>query len=262
PLQESAVWIDETQTYHTMFSRNRASSPVVTEENDDPLGISDESNDKKFPEDQLQEMFPEGSGNIALENFVAAWYLLDNHHGTSFDDLKAGLAYLKRKSNQQTEGPMSFVKANLSTFMDCYDTLSGMHAKMSQDNSGRGTKSVTHTLEETLNDANKAATTLFHDVLGRKDSADATRNALGVLHRFKFLFNLPCSMDRNIKKGDYDLVITDYTRAKSLFGDTDVGIFKKVYQEVENRIEAFRVMLDKKLMTLPSTVEEQKKIIR
>lgn len=28
-------------------------------------------------------------------------------------------------------------------------------------------------------------------------------------------------------QGDYDLVITDYTRAKSLFGDTDVGIFKK-----------------------------------
>lgn len=76
-------------------------------------------------------------------------------------------------------------------------------------------------------DANKAATTLFHDVLGRKDSADATRNALGVLHRYKFLFNLPCSMDRNIKKGDFDLVITDYTRAKSLFGDTDVGVFKK-----------------------------------
>lgn len=31
------------------------------------------------------------------------------------------------------------------------NTSLGMHAKMSQDNSGRGTKSVTHTLEETLN---------------------------------------------------------------------------------------------------------------
>ena len=41
-------------------------------------------------------------------------------------------------------------------------------------------------------------------------------------------------MERNIKKGDYDLVITDYTRAKSLFGDTDVQVFKKVYQEVSN----------------------------
>jgi hypothetical protein len=87
----------------------------------------------------------------------------------SFDDLKAGLAYVKRKSSQQTEGPMSFVKANLSTFMDCYDTLSGvfnafllniftayfippdMHEKMAEDSSGQGTKSVTQTLEDTLN---------------------------------------------------------------------------------------------------------------
>ena len=51
-----------------------------------------------------------------------------------------------------------------------------------------------------LAEANNAAYSLFHDVLGRKDRADATRNALGVLHRFKFLFNLPCSIDRNIQK--------------------------------------------------------------
>ena len=48
--------------------------------------------------------------------------------------------------------------------------------------------------------SNKSADMLFQDVLGRKDRADATINALGVLHRFKFLFNLPCSLDRNIKK--------------------------------------------------------------
>jgi exocyst complex component 2 len=35
-----------------------------------------------------------------------------------------------------------------------------------------------------------------------------------------------------------------------------------VYQEVENRIAAFRSMLEKKLMQLPSSVDEQKKIIR
>lgn len=49
-------------------------------------------------------------------------------------------------------------------------------------------------------ESNKSADLLFQDVLRRKDRADATRNALGVLHRFKFLFNLPCSIERNIKK--------------------------------------------------------------
>ena len=28
-------------------------------------------------------------------------------------------------------------------------------------------------------------------------------------------------------QGDYDLVITDYTRVKSLFGDTEIKVFKK-----------------------------------
>ena len=79
-------------------------------------------------------------------------------------------------------------------------------------------------------ESNEAAKDLFYDVLKRKDRADATRNALGVLQRFKFLFNLPCTMEKNIKKGDYDLVITDYTRAKSLFGDSDVQLFRKGQQ--------------------------------
>ena len=28
-------------------------------------------------------------------------------------------------------------------------------------------------------------------------------------------------------QGDYDLVITDYTRVKSLFGDTEIKVFRK-----------------------------------
>nr|CAD7571838.1 unnamed protein product [Timema californicum] len=68
------------------------------------------------------------------------------------------------------------------------------------------------------------ANKLFEEVLARRDRADATRNALGVLQRFKFLFSLPVSIERNIRKGDYDVVINDYARAKNLFGKTDVPV--------------------------------------
>lgn len=127
-------------------------------------------------------------------------------------------------------------------------------------------------------------------MLGRKDKADSTRNALSVLQRFKFLFYLPLNIDRNIKRvswwlnklryssvsqgtrsdwtrfsqnitlklfwsqclwkafmyqyftinlnvrykiwyillqGDYSLVINDYVRARSLFANTQVQVFKK-----------------------------------
>lgn len=48
--------------------------------------------------------------------------------------------------------------------------------------------------------ASDTADTLFQEVLGRKDKADSTRNALNVLQRFKFLFSLPLSIERNIQK--------------------------------------------------------------
>lgn len=262
PLQDSAVWIDESQTGSTMFGRNRATSPVITQNNDDPLGICDESTDTKIPEDELQELFPEGAGNTSLDNFEPFWFLLENHRGTSFDDLKSGLDHLRHASSRQSEGPLAFAKTNLSTFLDCYDTLTEMHKKIVTDRSKSSGLTATALLEETLMKANRAAEAVFDDVLGRKDRADATRNALGVLNRFKLLFYLPNTIEKNIQKGDYDLVITDYTRAKSLCWVTEVGVFKKVYDEIENRIESFREMLKKKLMVMPSTIEEQKKLIR
>ncbi|UYV65904.1 EXOC2 [Cordylochernes scorpioides] len=59
-----------------------------------------------------------------------------------------------------------------------------------------------------------------------------------------------------------DVVINDYARAKSLFHDTQVSIFKKLYQEVELAIEKFRHRLMEQLMKLPATLEDQKKLIK
>ncbi|CAM9217144.1 unnamed protein product, partial [Lampetra fluviatilis] len=110
--------------------------------------------------------------------------------------------------------------------------------------------------------ASGCADTLFQEVLSRKDNADATRNALSVLQRFKFLFNLPLSIDRSVHKGDYDVVINDYEKAKSLFGSTEVRVFQKVYADVEVRIEGLRKLLLGKLLETPATLHDQKRYIR
>lgn len=44
---------------------------------------------------------------------------------------------------------------------------------------------------------------LFQGLLKRKIKADATRNALTVLQRYRFLFNLPRSIEKNIKNVRY-----------------------------------------------------------
>lgn len=51
-----------------------------------------------------------------------------------------------------------------------------------------------------LAESKEGANSLFEEVLKRKDHADATRNALNVMQRFKFLFHLPCNIERNINK--------------------------------------------------------------
>ncbi|XP_021564740.1 exocyst complex component 2-like, partial [Carlito syrichta] len=137
-----------------------------------------------------------------------------------------------------------------------------IHQKLEADGTEKVEGSMTQKLENVLNRASNTADALFQEVLGRKDKADSTRNALNVLQRFKFLFNLPLNIERNIQKGDYDVVINDYEKAKSLFGKTEVQVFKKYYAEVETWIEALRELLLDKLLEMPSTLHDQKRYIR
>lgn len=259
PLQESAIWIDESQNVMANMRHGRPQSPIFSKEDEDPLGISDEGSHAKFTEEELAEIFPESSGNMSLENFSPSWYLLENHHNTSFEDLKAGLAHMKRQAGQRSEGPIAFVKSNLSSTLDCLDSLEAMYEKYCRDDI-RGESINSYAV--LLMQAKSCADGLFQEVLGRKDKADSTRNALSVLQRFKFLFYLPLNIERNIQKGDYNLAINDYVRSRSLFADTQVQVFRKVYTEVESKIHSFREMLQQKLYELPNTLEEQKKLIR
>jgi len=65
---------------------------------------------------------------------------------------------------------------------------------------------------------------LFKDVLSRREKADATRNALAVMTRYKFLFFLPMNIEHNIKHCDFDLVMSDFARARNLFGKFDTVV--------------------------------------
>lgn len=259
PLKESAVWVEEAPLQTLAWGR-RSLSPT-SYQLEDPLGLSVEGNEKKFPEDDLHELFPEGSGDLASDQFEPGWFLLEHHHGTSFDDLRVGLAFLRRKVENQKEGQLSFLKANVGSVMEQLDTLFILKERFETDVLERGidpTIKMEAAIKESMAEANK----LFEGVLKRREKADATRNALGVLQRFRFLFTLPVAIERNIKRGEYDAVINDYARARNLFGKTDVVVFKKVLAEVEQRISDLRELLRNKLQVMPTPLHVQKKIIR
>ncbi|KAG8251772.1 Exocyst complex component 2 [Homalodisca vitripennis] len=259
PLKESAVWVEEAPLQTLAWGR-RSLSPT-SYQMEDPLGLSVEGNEKKFPEDDLHELFPEGSGDLASDQFEPGWFLLEHHHGTSFDDLRVGLGYLRRKVEGQKEGQLSFLKANVGSVMEQLDTLFILKEKFETDVMERGID-PTIKMEKAIRDSMLEANKLFEGVLKRRERADATRNALGVLQRFRFLFTLPVTIERNIQRGEYDAVINDYARAQNLFGKTEVVVFKKVLSEVEQKINDLRELLKAKLQDMPTPLHVQKKIIR
>ncbi|KAG7316538.1 hypothetical protein KOW79_020079 [Hemibagrus wyckioides] len=258
-LEQSAVWVDEVNYYDLRLNRNKGISPLSLRQAD-PLGI--ETDKGKVPLKDLESLFPGMSGDFTSENFSATWYLIENHSSTSFEQLRLAVGNLKKQASKKNEGSLACVKGGLSTFFEAQDALSAIHQKLESDGTEKVEGSMTQRLENVLNRASNTADTLFQEVLGRKDKADSTRNALNVLQRFKFLFNLPLNIERNIQKGDYDVVINDYEKAKSLFGNTEVPVFKKVYTEVETRISALRNLLLEKLLEMPSTLHDQKRYIR
>lgn len=258
-LDQSAVWVDEMNYYDMRTDRNKGISPLSLRPAN-PLGI--EIDKGKVPLKELESMFPGMSGDFTSENFSATWYLIENHSVTSFEQLRMAASNLKKQASKKNEGSLAYVKGGLSTFFEAQDALAAIHQKLESDGTEKVEGSMTQRLENVLNRASDTADTLFQEVLGRKDKADSTRNALNVLQRFKFLFNLPLNIERNIQKGDYDVVINDYEKAKSLFGNTEVPVFKKVYAEVETRIGALRNLLLDKLLETPSTLHDQKRYIR
>ncbi|XP_034737467.1 exocyst complex component 2 [Etheostoma cragini] len=258
-LDQSAVWVDEMNYYDMRTDRNKGISPLSLRPSN-PLGINIDKG--KLPQKDMELTFPGMSGDFTSENFSATWYLIENHTGSSFEQLKIGANNLKKQATKKNEGSLAYVKGGLSTFFEAQDALAAIHQRLESDGTERVEGSMTQRLENILNRASNTADTLFQEVLGRKDKADSTRNALNVLQRFKFLFNLPLNIERNIQKGDYDVVINDYEKAKSLFGHTEVPVFKKVYAEVETRISALRSHLLEKLLQTPSTLHDQKRYIR
>ena len=174
--------------------------------------------------------------------------------------MKAGLSYLKRKVDGENESQLSFIKSNVSSIVDQLDTLRSIKKRYDIDNTEYG-KDPTVKVEKAIEAAKVKADQMFFDVLGRKDRADATRNALNVMNRFKFLFYLPANIESNIAKGDYDRVIDEYERAKSLYGDTENEIFQKYLAEIDSWIAVLQCELSKKLKQESLPLDQRKRLI-
>ncbi|CDW55310.1 Exocyst complex component 2 [Trichuris trichiura] len=208
PLQESAVWVDESHFVDSMRSAAEEMNVVIE---DSPLTISKDS--------------ATGS-NLRLENFHPVRYLLENYRTASYDSLEAALFHLENHSNLAQKEPKNFLKSNLSCILDCVDALCDLRDFIGSSEQPDYSKMLS-TLRHQISVCSNCGEEVFVDVLKRKEQSDSIRNALTVLRRFRFLFLLPQAMKSHVEKGEYGLVTSEYSRAKSLLCETEVPLLKE-----------------------------------
>ena len=271
PTKESSVWVNEDEYFFYINNMHRNSvSPTFYQE--DPLGLKQDETQTnivrpKLKDTVIYDFFPEvqadenesSFSDFCSLNFLPAWYLLENYSYITFNDLKNAFKYLKEKNNNSKsvkpeDESIKLLKPNVLAVIECLDSLKAVNLAFKKDKQELGNE-LTLRIEDSINKAAIEAHEIFDQILTRKDAADSTRNALNVLQRYRFLFNLPSSIEGNIQKQDYEQVITDYLRAKSLFSDTQVKVFERVYKEVEIKMEKFKVTLKDRLI---DTCKERK----
>ncbi|CAO2595651.1 Exocyst complex component 2 [Lemmus lemmus] len=147
-LDQSAVWVDEMNYYDMRTDRNKGIPPLSLRPAN-PLGIEIEKS--KLPQKDLEALFHGMSADFTSENFSAAWYLIENHSTTSFEQLKMAVTNLKRQANKKSEGSLASVKGGLSTFFEAQDALSAIHQKLEADGTEKVEGSMTQKLENVLN---------------------------------------------------------------------------------------------------------------
>ncbi|CAJ0570138.1 unnamed protein product, partial [Mesorhabditis spiculigera] len=255
PLEESAVWVDETKT---VPGREAIRNVAPSLDDRDALGLS---NAKKADIGHLSMEYPDASSNLRMESFSPQLYMLEYHLDSSLDQLRAGLVNLDREKLSEVKKTEEMHKANLYSLISCVDSLAALHVELAEAKE-TGEFAVIKQIATQIKDARSEAETVFKDVLARKDKADSTRNALSVLTRFKFIFFLNKSIDENMAKGEYSTILNDYMRARSLVAETDVPLFKEVMAGVDKKMAHFKKDLTTRLIDSQLNYEEQSKMIK
>lgn len=176
------------------------------------------------------------------EKFNAKYFLSRIHEDTSSADLEAGALALKSDLKGRTQQKKQLVKDNFDCFVSCKTTIDDIESKLKrieEDPEGSGTLHLFDCIQGVSSLAGRAFGPLFE----RQAQTEKIRSVQGMLQRFRTLFNLPSTIRGNISKGEYDLAVREYRKAKSIVLPSHVGILKRVLEEVEKVMQEFKGML-------------------
>ncbi|WFC96189.1 Exocyst complex component S5 [Malassezia brasiliensis] len=224
--------------------------------------------------------------SIGSKAFDAKAFLNTVHPNASFADLSRGAQQLKTSISQRSEALKVLVDENFDRFVSVKATTDGVFREMALPGGplAPGADLGVARLREPLQQANARADHVFRPVLENYVKVMKLRNTLGVFQRSHFFFNLPGSLNENIRAGHYEVALRDYKKGKYLLESRpgqllpvqDSGaagapseaqlvqqrrIFAKVWDAVEDAMYDMQKRLLAHLREPQHSVEEQEKCI-
>lgn len=224
--------------------------------------------------------------SIGSKAFDAKAFLNTVHPNASFADLSRGAQQLKTSISQRSEALKVLVDENFDRFVSVKATTDGVFREMALPGGplAPGADLGVAPLREPLQQANARADHVFRPVLENYVKVMKLRNTLGVFQRSHFFFNLPGSLNENIRAGHYEAALRDYKKGKYLLESRpgqllpvqDTGaagapseaqlvqqrrIFAKVWDAVEDAMYDMQKRLLAHLREPQHSVEEQEKCI-
>ncbi|KAH0874607.1 hypothetical protein HID58_071969 [Brassica napus] len=180
------------------------------------------------------------------DNFDPKLFLSRIHQHTSAADLEAGALGLKSDLKGRNLQKKQLVKDNFDCFVSCKTTIDDIEAKLKRIESDPEGSGTTH-LFNCMKSVTSRATRAFEPLFERQAQAEKIRSVQGMLQRFRTLFNLPSIIRNSISKGEYDLAVREYKKAKSIALPSHVNILKRVLEEVEKIMLEFKGTLYKSM---------------
>ncbi|KAG5246046.1 Exocyst complex component Sec5 family protein [Salix suchowensis] len=210
----------------------------------DPLGLGIiDSKSLRLITDS-SESSPSKSNKDHLDNNLRA-IPISIHQNTSAADLEAGTLALKTDLKGRTQQRKQLVKDNFDCFVSCKTTIDGMQSSchLACYIFSSGTSRLFNCMQGVSSLANRAFEPLFE----RQAQTEKIRSVQGMLQRFRTLFNLPSTIRGSIGKGEYDLAVREYKKAKSIALPSHVNLLKRVLEEVEKVVNEFKGTLYKSM---------------
>ncbi|KAG8660597.1 hypothetical protein MANES_02G178800v8 [Manihot esculenta] len=195
--------------------------------------------DREFVDNNLREKLI-----LFSEKFDPKLFLSRIHQRTSAADLESGALALKSDLKGRTQQRKQLVKDNFDCFVSCKTTIDDIESKLKrieEDPEGSGTSQLYNCMQGVSSLANRALEPLFE----RQAQTEKIRSVQGMLQRFRTLFNLPSTIRGSISKGEYDLAVREYKKAKSVALPSHVNILKRVLEEVDKVMHEFKGTLYK-----------------